>query len=131
MNPPPKAFQAGVFTTNTTCKCWLGMQPAELLTYAGRVYLVWKNKGFTHNALLGIWPTDEESQPFYKGYDRGHKGFTNIYNFFNKPHKLLKKFNAEFELKQACVQSSEGASARTKRSINNSSGNIPPTPQIK
>eukprot|EP00957_Ditylum_brightwellii_P200944 15317446-Ditylum_brightwellii.AAC.1 len=103
-----------------TSKQWLGMQPVDLFTYAGQVYPVWENCGFMRNALLGIWPTDEESQPFYKGFDRGHKGYANVYEAFTKTPKLLKKCCAKFELEQTRAQSTQGVNSQSKQSINSS-----------
>eukprot|EP00957_Ditylum_brightwellii_P083238 6328468-Ditylum_brightwellii.AAC.1 len=45
---------------------WFGLQPQELISYAGKVHLMWENRGEPVNALVGIWPSDEEAEPFYK-----------------------------------------------------------------
>eukprot|EP00957_Ditylum_brightwellii_P108762 8296669-Ditylum_brightwellii.AAC.1 len=50
-----------------------------------------------HNALIGVTATDEERWPYYKGMDRGHKGYSNIYEAFKKAPKLFAKFKNKFE----------------------------------
>eukprot|EP00957_Ditylum_brightwellii_P084247 6405951-Ditylum_brightwellii.AAC.2 len=46
---------------------WLGMQPKDLVTYAGEVHFVWENQGGLYNSLVGVWLSVEEAQLYHLG----------------------------------------------------------------
>eukprot|EP00957_Ditylum_brightwellii_P121274 9248408-Ditylum_brightwellii.AAC.1 len=79
---------------NTT---WHGITPAEMTRHTGKAYAVWECKTIMHNALIAVTATNEESWPYYKGMDRGHTGYSNIYEAFKKAPKLFAKFKNKFE----------------------------------
>eukprot|EP00957_Ditylum_brightwellii_P209460 15361865-Ditylum_brightwellii.AAC.2 len=124
------APHGGLHTTKTTkdsmdnirevlCKPggWLGLQPKEHVTYAGKVHFVWENQGGLHNSLVGVWPLAEEVQLYHLGTSRGYKGRSTIFEAFRCHPSLFRDFKTEFNRCTELAKSEQPKKDRTKRSI--------------